>query len=143
MKKTIVICIFVLLFLVTIVTVAHAAVASYRYDMDPQNGVDLLEGFTAVFILIFGGFVILYELDLFYTTYYFVVMKKTLARSILNVLSNASFAFVFGYYYLSNVFMELRAMEETPVVLFFVYIILRMVYYVISHHYLNQEESGF
>lgn len=140
MKKAIVICVFVLLILATAVAIVHGAIASYRYDMDPQNGVDLLEGVTAVFIVILGGFVVLYELDLFYTTYYFVVMKKTLARSILHILSNASFALIFVYHYLSNIFRELRAFEDVPILLFFIYLVFRMVCFMVSHVFLDQEE---
>ena len=88
MKKKIVIGAFSLLILITAVFFIFAAVDSYNYDMDPANGVDIMEGFGAIFALIIGGFVVLYELDLFYTTYYFFIKPKTKAKSILNVASN-------------------------------------------------------
>lgn len=54
MKKTIIICVFILLILVTAFGFVKGAIDSYNYDMDPNNGVDLLEGLGAVFALIIG-----------------------------------------------------------------------------------------
>lgn len=114
MKKKIVIGAFSLLILITAIFFIFAAVDSYNYDMDPANGVDIMEGFGAIFTLIIGGFVVLYELDLFYTTYYFFIKPKTKAKSILNVASNLtllSIAFSdsiahFLYRYVSKAFGE-------------------------------------
>ena len=114
MKKKIVIGAFSLLILITAIFFILAAVDSYNYDMDPANGVDIMEGFGAIFALIIGGFVVLYELDLFYTTYYFFIKPKTKAKSILNVASNLtllSIAFSdsiahFLYRYVSKAFGE-------------------------------------
>ena len=100
--------------LITAIFFIFAAVDSYNYDMDPANGVDIMEGFGAIFTLIIGGFVVLYELDLFYTTYYFFIKPKTKAKSILNVASNLtllSIAFSdsiahFLYRYVSKAFGE-------------------------------------
>lgn len=114
MKKKIVIGAFSLLILITAIFFILAAVDSYNYDMDPANGVDIMEGFGAIFALIIGGFVVLYELDLFYTMYYFFIKPKTKAKSILNVASNLtllSIAFSdsiahFLYRYVSKAFGE-------------------------------------
>lgn len=128
MKKKIIIGGFLLLILITVIATVAAATASYNYDMDPNNGVDLLEGLAAVFIMIIGGFVVLYELDLFYTVYYFFIKPKTITRTLLNIFSNFSLVLIFIYTHLSNIFMELRKYETTPGFLFFIYVLLRLIY---------------
>lgn len=130
MKKTIIICVFVLLILVTAFGFVKGAIDSYNYDMDPNNGVDLLEGLGAVFALIIGAFVVLYELDLFYVVYYFSFKQKTVVKSVMNIAANLSFVLVFGFSLLSNVYMELRVYEWLPVGLFGLYLVLRIVYFV-------------
>ena len=80
-KKIIAICAFLLLILVTATAFLIAAIDSYNYDMDPANGVDIMEGMGAAFLIIIGGFVILCELDLFFTVYYFLVKPKTSQKS--------------------------------------------------------------
>ena len=130
MKKTIIICVFVLLILVTAFGFVKGAIDSYNYDMDPNNGVDLLEGLGAVFALIIGAFVVLYELDLFYVVYYFCFKQKTIVKSVMNIAANLSFVLVFGFSLLSNVYMELRVYEWLPVGLFGLYLVLRIVYFV-------------
>ena len=137
MKKKIIICAFSALILITAIVFIVGAIQSYNYDMDPANGVDILEGFGAVLTLTVGGFVVFYELDLFYTAYYFFVKPKTIAKSILNVISNLillSIVFTdsiahFFYKYVSEVFGE-----EVIVLfaLFFIYVILRIVCATIS-----------
>ena len=114
MKKKIIIGIFSLLIVVTAIVFIIAAISSYNYDMDPANGVDILEGFGAVLIAVVGGFAIFYELDLFYTVYYFFIKPKTIAKSILNVLSNLTLLTIiftdsiahFLYKYVSEIFGE-------------------------------------
>ena len=137
MKKKIIICAFSALILITAIVFIVGAIQSYNYDMDPANGVDILEGFGAVLTLTVGGFIVFYELDLFYTAYYFFVKPKTIAKSILNVISNLillSIVFTdsiahFFYKYVSEVFGE-----EVIVLfaLFFIYVILRIVCATIS-----------
>ena len=137
MKKKIIICAFSALILITAIVFIVGAIQSYNYDMDPANGVDIFEGFGAVLTLMVGGFVVFYELDLFYTAYYFFVKPKTIAKSILNVVSNLillSIVFTdsvahFFYKYVSEVFGE-----EVIVLfaLFFIYVILRIVCATIS-----------
>ena len=130
MKKTIIICVFILLILFTAFGFVKGAIDSYNYDMDPNNGVDLLEGLGAVFALIIGAFVVLYELDLFYVVYYFCFKQKTVVKSVMNIAANLSFVLVFGFSLLSNVYMELRVYEWLPVGLFGLYLVLRIIYFV-------------
>ncbi len=58
LKKKIIIGVFSLLILITAIFFVVVAIDSYNYDMAPANGVDILEGFGAVLILMVGGFVV-------------------------------------------------------------------------------------
>ena len=132
MKKKILIGVFLLLVLITAIVFIIAAVDSYNYDMDPANGVDILEGVGAAMLIIFGGFVILCELDLFLTVYYFLVKKKTLSRSIFMILSQLMILIVifsedlahFLYLHVFDIFGE-EIIVIAPI--FFLYVILRIV----------------
>ena len=106
MKKKIVICIFLTVILITAIFFIAATIDSYNYDMNPTNGVDMLEGFGAVLIIMIGAFVVFYELDLFYTVYYFLIKPKTIAKSILNILANVSLLLIFFADYYKNIFSE-------------------------------------
>ena len=88
MKKKIVKGLFGALILITAIVFVVSAISSYNYDMDPANGVDILEGVAAAMLMIVGVFVVLYELDLFYTVYYFVFKPKRIIKSILNIVAN-------------------------------------------------------
>ena len=132
MKKKIMICVFSILILITAIVFIVGAIQSYNYDMDPANGVDILEGFGAVLTLMVGGFVVFYELDLFYTAFYFFLKPKIIAKSILNIVSNLTLLSIvftdsiahFLFKYVSEIFGE-----EVIVLfsLFFIYVILRII----------------
>ena len=132
MKKKILICAFLLLVLITAIVFTVGAVKSYNYDMDPANGVDILEGVGAVMLVIFGGLVILCELDLFFTVYYFLLKPKTLSRSIFMILSQLMILIVifsddlahFLYLHVSDIFGE-EIIVIAPIFLF--YVILRLI----------------
>ncbi len=140
MKKIIIICAFSILILITAIAFIIGAIDSYNYDMDPNNGVDIFEGLGAVLITMVGGFVVFYELDLFYTTYYFFIKPKTKIKTILNILANFSLVLIFVYSHLSNIFMELRVYEITPVILFWIYVVLRIIYLFVSTGFSNEEK---
>ena len=106
MKKKIVICAFLTVILITTIFFIAAAIESYKYDMDPANGVDILEGVGAAIIIMIGAFVVFYELDLFYTVYYFLIKPKTIVKSILNILANMSLFLIFFADYYKNIFSE-------------------------------------
>ena len=128
-KKMIIVAIFLVLIALTAIYTIVSAVKSYNYDMDPSNGVDILEGFGAVLTMMVGGFVVFYELDLFYTVYYFFIKSKTIAKSILNILCNLSLLLLFFSEYYKNIFEE---DVMAPLIVFFTYIILRIVYVIVS-----------
>ena len=123
MKKKIIICIFLTIILITAIFFIAAAIDSYNYDMNPANGVDILEGFGAVLAIMIGAFVVFYELDLFYTVYYFLIKPKTIAKSILNILANASLLLIFFADYYKNIFSE---DVIAPLLVFAIYIALRI-----------------
>ena len=121
--KKILVCIFLTVIFITAIFVVVSAVGSYKYDMDPANGVDILEGFGAVLTIMIGAFVIFYELDLFYTVYYFLMKPKTIAKSILNVLANISLLLIFFADCYKNIFFE---DVIAPLIVFGIYIALRI-----------------
>jgi len=141
MKKKIVISVFSLLVLITIIASVVMAIDSYKYDMDPNNGVDILEGVEAVLILILGGFIVLYELDLFYTVYYFLLKPeaKTKIKSILNILSNLSLVLAFVFICLPDVYMWFRVWQMMTFILILVYFVLRFIYFIVSEFSSSKE----
>ena len=118
-KKIIAICAFLLLILVTATAFLIAAIDSYNYDMDPANGVDIMEGMGAAFLIIIGGFVILCELDLFFTVYYFLVKPKTLLKSIFITLSQLMLLLVFFSEKLAHFLFERYAIHSAKYHSFF------------------------
>lgn len=136
-KKIIIACIFLTLIALTTIYTVVAAVKSYQYDMDPANGVDIFEGFGAVYIMMIGGFVVFCELDLFYTVYYFFIKPKTVAKSILNIFSNLSLLLIFFSEYYKDIFKE---DVIAPLIVFFTYIVLRILYLIVSTRDLAQEQ---
>ena len=134
MKKKTIICAFLLLIFVTAIYTVVSAVKSYQYDI--VNGIDILEGFGAVLTMMVGGFVVFYELDLFYTTYYFLFKPKTIAKSILNLLANLTLLLIFFSRYYKNIFSEDAI---APLIVFAIYVVLRIACFLIPNPVLNQE----
>ena len=108
------------------------AIYSYNYDMDPANGVDIFDGFGSVILIIVGGLVILCEIDLFFTVYYFLIKPKTLSKSIFMIFSQLMILPVifseqlahFLFRHVSDVFGE-EIIVIAPI--FFLYVTLRLV----------------
>ena len=131
MKKKMIIGVFSTLILITAIIFVVGAISSYNYDMKNHPD-DKWLGFGAVATLMVGGFVVFYELDLFYTVYYFLVKPKTTTKSILNILSNFALLLIFFtdsiahflYKYISKIFREEIIVLLT---LFFIYVIFRVV----------------
>ena len=136
-KKIIIIAIFLTLILITSFVFLRGAIESYNYDMDPANGVDIMEGMGAAMLIVLGGFIVFYELDLFYTVYYFFVKPKTIAKSMLNILSNVS---LLAQFWVVRIARAVSIREETnlAIVLFFAYVVLRSVYLIVSTRNLAQ-----
>ena len=130
MKKKIIICVFSILILITAIVFIVGAIQSYNYDMQYHSD-DKLVGFGAVLTLMVGGFVVFYELDLFYTTYYFLIKPKTIMKSILNIISNITLLLIFFADYLAHIFyIHFNVFKEDwlfPIILFLIYVVLRIV----------------
>ena len=142
MKKKILIGAFLLLVLVTAIVFLAGAIKSYNYDMDPANGVDIFAGFGAAMLIIVGGLVVLCEIDLFITVYYFLIKPKILSKSIVMILSQLMIFLVifsedlakFLSKHVSDVFRE-EIIVIGPI--FILYVILRFV--CVSVCYLEKE----
>lgn len=131
MKKKIIIGLFSLLILITVIIFIIGAISSYNYDITNHPD-DKWLGFGAVLTVIVGGFVAFYELDLFYTVYYFLIKPKTIAKSVLNVLANLTLVIIYFTDYISHFLFEYvsEIFGEEIILLFaliFTYIILRIV----------------
>lgn len=105
--------------------------------MNPANGIDIMKGFDAVFIVMIGGFIIFYELDLFYTVYYFFTKPKTVTKSLLNVFANLSLLLVYFNDFYKDILKEDVIL---PFVVVLIYIILRVTYLIISVRALEFED---
>ena len=136
-KKIVIACVFLTLITITATYTVVSAVNSYNYDMDPANGIDIMEGFGAILTIMVGGFVVLYEFDLLYTVYYFFIKPKTVAKSILNILSNFSLLLIFFSEYYADIFKE---DVVAPLIVFLAYVVLRIVYFIVSTQGLAQEQ---
>ena len=124
----IIIGVFLTLILLTTTVFGIAAYESYSYDMDPKNGVDLLEGVGAMMLIGIGSILVWYELDLMCTVRYFFCKEKTILKTLLHIFSNLSFALALVYVWLSNAYMQLRAYEEIVIVFVLIYLVLRIIY---------------
>ena len=139
-KKIIIISIFMVLILITSIVFIKSAIDSYNYDMDPANGIDIMEGMGAAFLVIIGGFVVLYEFDLFYVVYYFLTKKKSLAKSIIVILSNFVLVLLFFSEFIIDFFKTYfhkileSHLEESiiPLSLLLIYCILKIVYLMLA-----------
>ena len=132
MKKKIIICTFLLLIFITAFVFIKGAIESYNYDMDPANGVDIMEGMGAAMLIVLGGLIVFYELDLFYAIYYLFVRPKTVAKSILVILANFTLLLIFFVDYLADAFVKYisNVFGEEMIVfigLFLIYSVLKLL----------------
>jgi len=138
-KKIIIVAIFLTLIAVTAICTVVSAVKSYQYDMDPANGIDIMEGLGAAMLIVLGGFAVFYELDLFYTLYYFFVKPKTVTKSILNILSNFTLFLQFFGLWIARA-LSIGEERFLAMILFFIYVVLRFVYLIVSTKDWDQEQ---
>ena len=131
-KKIIIILIFLALIAITSFVFIKCAIDSYNYDMDPANGIDILEGIGAGIAIAIGLIAVWVESDLFFTVYYFLVKPKTLSRSIVMILSQLMILLVlfsdklahFLFEHVSDVFRE-DVIVVIPI--FFLYVLSRII----------------
>ena len=134
MKKKIIIGVFSLLILITAIAFIVGAINTYNYEVAND---DIMVGLGAVMVLVVGGFVVFYELDLFYTVYYFFVKPKIIAKSILNIISNLTLLIIFFSDRIAHIlYRSLNIFKEDwilPIILFFIYVILRIASAMVSY----------
>lgn len=125
-KKIIVSFVFCTLILATMIYfIVSAAVTQHAESKDPA--IDILEGLAATIVVVVGGFIVLYECDLFYTVYYLLFGQKRKAKTVLVILANITLIMIFIYSYLSDRYMGLRKYEIIVFILFSVYIVFKIV----------------
>lgn len=125
-KKIIVSFVFCTLILATMIYfIVSAAVTQHAESKDPA--IDILEGLAATIVVVVGGFIVLYECDLFYTVYYLLFGQKRKAKTVLVILANITLIMIFIYSYLSDRYMGLRKYEIIAFILFAVYIVFKIV----------------
>ena len=133
MKKKIVIGSFLTLILITAIFFVTVAINAYSHEVATQ---DIMVGFGAGMLLIVGGLVVFYELDLFYTVYCFLVKPKTITKSILNILANTVLLLIFVSDHLAYIlYTNFNLFKEDwllPITLFLVYIAFRMACAIIT-----------
>ena len=129
MKKRITVCSFLILIILTVIFTVIQAVKTYNYEVVHD---DIFEGLGAAIMIIVGGFVVLYEVDLFHIVYYFLFRPKTKTKTALNILSNLVLITIFIFWLLSNTNMVLRKYEFIPYLLITLYVIIKAVYLIIS-----------
>lgn len=125
MKRKVMMGVFSAIILLTVA--ATVILPMIAYGMDQSNG----DKFTMLGLFVFmciGAFFVLYELELFYTVYYFFLKPKTLLRSVLNILSTSSLTSMLAYASLPYIIPGFRFYEIIPCILFAVYIVLRCSY---------------
>ena len=120
MKKKIIIGFFTLLILATVVFFTASMI---KYYSEMEEGI---EGLGLIFIMVYGGLAVFYECDLFYTVYYFAVSKKTVARTVLNIISHGALILAF---FTNEIARLLSIGEEVTVflVLADVYVVSRVI----------------
>ena len=125
-KKIIVSFVFCTLILATMIYfIVSAAVTQHAESKDPA--IDILEGLAPTIVVVVGGFIVLYECDLFYTVYYLLFGQKRKAKTVLVILANITLIMIFIYSYLSARYMGLRKYEIIVFILFSVYIVFKIV----------------
>ena len=129
MKKKIVVGSFLTLVLITAIVFVIAAISTYSYEVAND---DIMAGLGAAMVLVIGGFIVFYEFDLFYITYYFLIKPKAIAKTILNIVSNLTLLSIVFTDTIAHFFYEYvsEAFGEEVIVLFallFIYVILRIV----------------
>ena len=133
MKKKIVIGSFLTLILITAIFFVAVAINAYSHEAATQ---DIMVGFGAGMLLIVGGLVVFYELDLFYTVYYFLVKPKTITKSILHILSNITLLLIFLSDHLAYIlYINFNVFKEDwllPITLFLVYVAFRIACAIIT-----------
>lgn len=138
-KKIIVITVFSISILTTLILFASWVMQALSYDMYSNNEFDIGEGVFGFVLIIIGGIVVFYELDLFYTVYYFLIKTKTKIQSILNIIANLTLVVAIVRILTLSIFSDgLLLFDEvivSPIYLFLIYFVLRIIYFIVSMNF--------
>ena len=138
-KKIIVITVFSISILITLILFASWVMQALSYDMYSNNEFDIGEGVFGFVLIIIGGIVVFYELDLFYTVYYFLIKTKTKIQSILNIIANLTLVVTIVRILTLSIFSDsLLLFDEvvvSPIDLFLIYFVLRIIYFIVSMNF--------
>lgn len=138
-KKIIVIIVFSISILTTLILFASWVMQALSYDMYSNNEFDIGEGVFGFVLIIIGGIVVFYELDLFYTVYYFLIKTKTKIQSILNIIANLTLVVAIVRILTLSIFSDsLLLFDEvvvSPIDLFLIYFVLRIIYFIVSMNF--------
>ena len=138
-KKIIVITVFSISILTTLILFASWVMQALSYDMYSNNEFDIGEGVFGFVLIIIGGIVVFYELDLFYTVYYFLIKTKNKIQSILNIIANLTLVVAIVRILTLSIFSDsLLLFDEvivSPIDLFLIYFVLRIIYFIVSMNF--------
>lgn len=96
-----------------------------------QSPNESFAGMGAAILAVIGIYVLICELNLFVTVYYFLFSRKTTARTLLSILSGLTLVLIGIYDPVSEVCTVLRRYEAIICILFVAYVLLRSIYWVV------------
>ena len=85
----------------------------------------------AAILAVIGIYILICELNLFVTVCYFLFSRKTIARTVLSILSSLTLVLIGIYDPVSGVCTVLRRYEAIFCILLVVYVLLRSIYWVV------------
>ena len=127
MKKKITVCAFLILIVLTIILTVIQAVKISREEAAQE----FVYRFGALGTIFWGGFVGLYESDLFHAVYYYLFMSKTKTKTVLNFSANIILIAALILFLLSNTGMGSRDHGYLPALLMVAYLIVRIAYFIV------------
>ncbi len=129
-KKYITASVFCALMLLTAVFFLIVEIEVYRTEME-QYPREALAGMGAAILAVIGIYILTCELNLFVTVCYFLFSRKTIARTVLSILSSLTLVLIGVYDPVSRVCTVLRRYEAIICGLLVVYVLLRSLYWTV------------
>ena len=129
-KKYITASVFCALMLLTAVFFLIVEIEVYRTEME-QYPREALAGMGAAILAVIGIYILVCELNLFVTVCYFLFSRKTIARTVLSILSSLTLVLIGVYDPVSRVCKVLRRYEAIICGLLVVYVLLRSLYWTV------------
>ena len=124
MKKKITVCVFLILIVLTIILTVIQAVKISREEAAQE----FVYRFGALEPIFLGGFVVLYESDLFHAVYYYLFKPKTKTKTALNIIANL---ILFAALVLTLLFYTGLELKYYPTLFIVGYLIVRIAYFIV------------